>query len=1843
MSSRTYRIRGTLNDAGKAPKLSAIKIKTHKQLIPGRARDGITDEMDVASDDVVRVELANGFVHWVRADQLVREYGEQALSRDGAEVWEFSAMAPGRAAGASRGERGALGLAIKVLDFFGFEIEKKAARKLGSVAEESLLKGHPPGLYRCLLNDGFALKPVADQETIAVDQGPILVFIHGTASSCEGSFGKLWEAGNRHGREARERLKKTYADRVFALEHLSLTQSPISNALDLAESLPKGGEIHLVSHSRGGMVGELLCLGGCEDVESILTTETIEQFFKADRTIWDQLGLSPLDDEERRDRNAAYESDRKALRRLILLLKKKQFEVKRFVRVACPARGTTLASGRLDRWLSMVSFLFEKATGDGLFSDGLDFLFSVVKERTDPRTLPGLEAMMPGSALTRLLHHPELETLSDLSVISGDLEGGTLLQRLSLKQLVTDWFYSADHDLVVNTGSMSGGLKRKDNGARFRKDQGPDVDHFSYFENRESIQWLVAGLTRAEDESGGFLPLKEAQKEKPRWRDAVAASRAATKPRPLAVVLPGTMGSQLQARDDLIWLDYWSLFRGGLKKISMQSEGVSTTDEIIDDYYGPLLEFLARSHRVEVFAYDWRLSVREAAEKLADKLEVCLPQAEKSQQPVHLVAHSMGGLVVRCMIADTQRGNALWQRITQLPNSRFLMLGTPNLGSYEAVRWLTGTNATEAKLSLLDFTQNIDDIVDLVCRFPGLLELLPFAPEDADFADPNIWSNIQKTIRARWDTANAETLIQASETWDRLRNSPVDPEHMCYVAGCQPATVVGYQFSDYDESWLIGRKRLDFLASAEGDGTVPWSSGRLPGVQTWYVEDTAHDALCVRKGAFSGYLDILMTGNTTRLPISPPATGRDVVGAGKTFILPVTPPTDAIPAPGDLREFGFSGGVAGTPVDDRPSAPIIEVAISHGDLSYARYPVLVGHYLGDTIVSAEAVLDRQLHGALKRRLDLGLYPGRLDSHEIFFNDDPNGKPGGAIVLGLGQVGELMPGLLQAGVCSALLDYALQVSQWPDVRFGKPGAPRKASFSCLLVGTSAGGMAPDSSVDAILRGAVEANKRLLESELDNRVTIDKLEFIELYEDVALAAVDALRTTLLDGELSTQIRWPQQVMNKGQAGRRRVRFDEAPEWWHRLDIIEDKHQPNTLRFNFSTDRARSEETLSQGQLTLADAFIDTASASAHTNQEVSRTLFEMLLPLRIKEQAPRESNLVLLVDECSARFPWELLEDRWSRDNRPPAVRAGMIRQLKTPMFRSRPAHAQQARALVVGHPDLEGWEQFADLPGAREEAARVAQQLVTGGFSVEDCIDQRSSTICNDLHKDAWRILHLAGHGVHEFPLQTKPPYFTDNQGNRPASQQHVQKVSGMVIGRDTILTPGDVEQMRWVPELVFINCCHLARTVDGGQLRRGALAANLGVEFIRMGVRAVVAAGWAVNDQAALIFAESFYRHMLNGEEFGEAVRAAREATWQRVPNANTWGAYQCYGDHSYRLHRDGKGRTWKPRPFSAPMELVAELENLASALKVGEAGLEQKIEQRIFALCKRIPQVIQDGWLKRADVAAALGLAWGEARRWSSAIECLEQALKSSLGDCPVRVVEQCANYKVRLAADDWVAIRDKPPKEVQAKRQAFIDTINSAIDELELLSKRAPTVERLNLLGSAYKRLAMILESEKGLTDKLEEALTNMGRYYRQAFDMSGGNDAYPFTNWACALLIARQLKMPVDEDKLANVLTEAARIKEALVAYNAEDPNFWGSAGIADIDLVRLLAGCAGKNAKNETCMALVESIITDYRRAIQRGASPREISSVIEHLDFLLTLSPARSTIRRALREIMSAIE
>lgn len=1823
-----YRVIGIEQATAASPQVKEVKIVRKRSLIPGSARTTGTDSFGIKTNEIVCVKLHNGFSLWLRADDLLDEFGKPNISRGSQNTWEIR-IDPARFQ-TNRSTRGVAGLAIKVLDFFDIDLQSYTASKLCSLWEDKLLEKRTIDLYRCSLEDTYALSP---KGKLKPDQ-PLLVFIHGTASNSQKSFGGLWEVSSKSGKAAREKLKKKYGEAVYAFEHRTLTESPIQNALQLVKQLPNNAKLHLITHSRGGLVGELLCLG---DLKSALPDiETINKLFAADRTIALQLGLDPLNTEEQQDRNKAYEADRKNLQALLTLLEQKQIKVERFVRVACPARGTTLASGRLDRWLSALNFL----SGDGLFGDTVDFLLAVIKERTDPRTLPGLEAMMPGSALTRLLQDPSLETNADLSIIAGDIEGDSVWSQLKL--WVTDWFYGSDHDLVVNTGSMYGGLRRLPQQARFLCDRGAGVHHFNYFNNDKTINWLLQGLERLDGSNGPFQPVEQVKQEEPRWRSAVQRSRSAATPRPLAVVLPGTMGSILKVGEEKVWLNYWSLARGGLKKLQMGAIGVQP-DDLLDDFYGPLLEFLSLTHRVEIVPYDWRISIREAAKRLIEKLREHLPEAERNYQPVHLIAHSMGGLVVRAMLADGKEGAALWQRIVKLPKSRFLMLGTPNQGSYEAVRWLTGNNATQAKLSLLDLTQNTDEIANLVRRYPGLLELLPSDPESKDFTQLNLWTDLKEQLSAAWLPPETLDLINIRETWSLLKNSTlsVDPKYTCYVAGCQDATVVDYRLVDCGGLLHAHSncKRFEFLATREGDGTVSWKSGRLPDVPLWYLEDTAHDDLCRQKRAFPGYLDLLMVGDTSQLSKTPPSRTRAQVGEPQLFVLPAYPVVDSIPSEASLRSFGFGSSRPMRELESEVTIPIIDVSICHGNLAYAKHPVLVGHYRGDGIFSAEKALDERLERQLSARIRLGLYPGTIGSHALFFSRNFNSKPNGAIVIGLGQVGDLTPGLLTLSVQNALLECALQIAQWPteDTRFSTEAGKRSIDITSMLVGTGAGGMTVRDSIEAIVRGAIAANEKLAEAKLVDQVAINSLEFLELYEDIAIAAAEALNSILANNQLSNNVNWADATVREGEGGFNRLRYDEMGGWWHRMEISETEGR-EMLRFVSTTDRARAEETLATGQLKLADNFIRQASQDAGANTEAAKTLFEMLLPNRLKELAPQQEGLVLIVDESSARYPWELLENRWSHNGKPSAVSSGLIRQLKTSVFRLSPAHTTRPNALVIGNPNLSEWSSFPDLGGAREEAQKVSELLNLNGFRASDYIDANADDILSGLHKDEWRVLHLAGHGVHDFDVSKADSSAEPLDNTTKSSSGKKKLISGMVIGKNTFLTPGDIEQMRWVPELVFINCCYLGKTQSVIEKPYGMLAANLAAQFIVMGVKAVIAAGWAVDDKAGLAFADSFYKKMLLGMSFGDAVRFAREENWNNFKTLNTWGAYQCYGDPDYRLINKDKENIGTPstkkKIYYVPTELLTDLKNDTAVIRMQfndkhktEAELDD-LKQRIDCRLASIPEAKQKDWLAREDVNIAFGFAYGELRAWNEAIQYLESALQASKAECSVKVMEQLTNFRVRLASQQWNHANTIGDEKAQNKCRSDIE---KAIKALEPLCEFFPTSERFSIMGSAYKRLARMQTNKKSPQNTLEK----MGGYYRKAYEKSGSTDYYPFTNMATADWLVRNLRKPSDNDFDA-LINDCDKIIAITQEENGNNPNFWNSVALADCYLLKLML-------QGETSKASINEVIALYQQAMKRGASPRQIESVRENFQFLMDLTKSpEQPIHQAIKAVFESL-
>ncbi|MGH8728691.1 MAG: DUF7379 domain-containing protein, partial [Burkholderiales bacterium] len=453
-----------------------------------------------ATGQIYEVEFDGGIKLWLRASSFYREFGA-ARSRGADELVIMPKInkPPNTRSGASeiairqvtvykwQRQKAARGLAADLLKDAAAEgitnaaagwIAGHFAGSVGRFAESHQLGDDPPGLYALDLDGQFAAKKVDGFE----GEGPFLVFIHGTLSSCKGSFENLWKANNAAGAEARRQLRERYRQ-AYAWQHYTLTESPIENALALAKLLPAKAKLHLVTHSRGGLVGDLLCLGQYQSTG-------------------EKTSASPFASDDKR-----YQTRARNLAELIALLGEKQVQVERYVRVGCPARGTTLASNRLDRWLSIFKLLGDLVSPLKL---PLNVLLAIIAEHEDPSSLPGLEAMMPGSPLIRTLNLPQIKVRADLSVIAGDIEGSGLFGRL--KEFALDQFFEDESDVVVNTGAMYGGLGRVMPG-RFFLDRGPNVNHFSYFDNAQTVRMIAAGLLRLEGSEAGFEPLTLAKEK----------------------------------------------------------------------------------------------------------------------------------------------------------------------------------------------------------------------------------------------------------------------------------------------------------------------------------------------------------------------------------------------------------------------------------------------------------------------------------------------------------------------------------------------------------------------------------------------------------------------------------------------------------------------------------------------------------------------------------------------------------------------------------------------------------------------------------------------------------------------------------------------------------------------------------------------------------------------------------------------------------------------------------------------------------------------------------------------------------------------------------------------------------------------------------------------------------------------------------------------------------------------------------------------------------------------------------------------------------------------------------
>ena len=130
--------------------------------------------------------------------------------------------------------------------------------------------------------------------------------------------------------------------------------------------------------------------------------------------------------------------------------------------------------------------------------------------------------------------------------------------------------------------------------------------------------------------------------------------------------------------------------------------------------YIPLLIELDTQWEVRPFAFDWRKDIRKSAERLAGEI-----RAFGAGDPVHLVCHSMGGLVSRYVAnCFTDAWDAIDEPGRGIAGGRLVMLGTPNRGSFAPVEAMTADDKLVRRLAIVDVFNSLEDIRSVIATFP---------------------------------------------------------------------------------------------------------------------------------------------------------------------------------------------------------------------------------------------------------------------------------------------------------------------------------------------------------------------------------------------------------------------------------------------------------------------------------------------------------------------------------------------------------------------------------------------------------------------------------------------------------------------------------------------------------------------------------------------------------------------------------------------------------------------------------------------------------------------------------------------------------------------------------------------------------------------------------------------------------------------------------------------------------------------------------------------------------------------------------------------------------------------
>jgi beta-lactamase superfamily II metal-dependent hydrolase len=771
-----------------------------------------------------------------------------------------------------------------------------------------------------------------------------------------------------------------------------------------------------------------------------------------------------------------------------------------------------------------------------------------------------------------------------------------------------------------------------------------------------------------------------------------------------------------------------------------------------------------------------------------------------------------------------------------------------------------------------------------------------------------------------------------------------------------------------------------------------------------------------------------------------------------------------------------------------------------------------------------------------------------------------------------------------------------------------------------------GLRIEDSVMAILEGVRDVNRRLTEYEHGRGrrtgVGVRHVQFVERYAhraDLAAAAVRRARSAaaLPDSFIGLEDLCVEKGDGALPAGAAVLEQDRS---WTRFGVTERVSRDgvggtSVIEVTALGRDARADRVTHQ----IDCASLDTLTARLtgdRSDSEALQALRDRLIPYDLRAEFLSTANLQLIVNERAARYSWEQFAAP-ALDSDGNARRAGVGSILRafteSDDRRLQPVRATVGTALVIGAGNT---TPGAPLDAAVAEAKEIGGLLGAGEFQTAVLTDEQGPLALDELNIKLLgnhQILHLAGHGSHV-------------EGDTAAS--------GVLLAGDFRFSADFVDSMTVVPELVVLNSCYNAR------MGLSRLAAGLARTLMRIGVRAVVAAGWPIGDRAARTFAYVFHTDMLAGRTFGDAVaRARREAAGD---DGNTWAAYQCYGDPTFVL----RGRTAGLNRFDRPVSL-SDLQTRLENLLVQVADLSRP---RPGSAADRRDQLVEqfsqlEDWaqeynpegtpqLRRqlARVARDLG-EFDRAAQWYATFAA-DAADSSSAGKrpadrrVPAEVLQQAANCTARGAQS-----RHRGRAEAPALDSSFAEAAAFANGALAAVADD----EGAAILASVYKKWAAVLPSGPDQDRLLAQAVDAYSRIRSTTRGDYGVENRIQVTALRDPDAAREQLERLQEPEQSAAPTAPADR--EGLAdGAQPRGKDFWARAADGDRELTTLMTATTVER-RNQAA----EAMLTNYVGAFRRRSTYAERYSSIDHLDDLHRLLPDDDARKYVLRDTLDRLE